>query len=141
MEMFLDRVPCTYIQRVVRTLQFVSGVSLLTYAIATFNNFDLAYPWLKLGSMALCSQILMILCAIVQIVCGIFHCYRCMCISSWPAAVMFTYVAVCAKLDDFTRYDLWVAAAVLAAANWFVSSVSSRRMKRDCRGRTTPRGN
>lgn len=134
----LDKMPERHLSAMLRTLQLLSGLSLLVYAVGTFYDFHLAYPWYNLGVERL-SQYLMLTCAVVQVICGVFHCPRCVCISSWPAAVAFTYVAMCAKLDYVTDSEIWVAAAMLATVNWFVSSVSSRKAKRSCNGRATAR--
>ncbi|QHJ85430.1 MAG: hypothetical protein [Bacteriophage sp.] len=132
----IDNVADSHLSIVLRILQFVSGLFLFVYAIGTFYDFHLAYPWYNLGIERL-SQYLMILCAIAQLICGVFHCPRCIYISSWPAAVAFTYVAVCAKLDVMTDREILAVAVTLAGINWFVSSVSSRKAKRECNGRAS----
>lgn len=138
MERLIDRIPACLMSRLLRLLQFVSGLSLLWYAIASLYSFDLAFPWFNLG-LERESQIVMIACGAIQLMCALFHCPRCVFVASWPAAVIFSYLAICAKGDEVTRHDIWLAAALLAATNWFISSVSSWKMKRAACGRLTPR--
>lgn len=138
MERLIDYVPACLMSRLLRLLQFVSGLSLLGYACASFYNFDLEYPLLRIGYVHE-SRVVMIACGVIQLMCTVFHCPRCAFLASWPAAVIFTYVALCAKVDELTRLDMLLAVAILAGANWFISSVTSWKMKRAACGHVTSR--